>query len=354
MTTGATYVLPIRREHPGGITELTGYLHALPEEVEVVVVDGSPPGVFEVHAAQLKTSEGTGRPLVHVPPDPDLLTPNGKVGGVLTGVRRASYERIVIADDDVRYEAQSLARIILALDAAHVVRPQNYFDPLPWHARWDTARSLLNRLAGGDWPGTLGVRRSALLATGGYDGDVMFENFELVRTVRAAGGTEAVPLDLFVRRRPPTVRQFWSQRTRQAYDEFARPLRLISFLAVLPLAGVLVARGRRAALAAGLAALVGLAEAGRRRGDGHEVFPPATALFAPAWVAERAACVWLAVGARLLLGGIPYKGSVLKRAATPICRLRRRVGHLRLAQTDTPGLTVPRERVRSGAAGARA
>ena len=349
MTTGATYVLPIRREHSEGIIGLAGYLHGLPEEVEVVVVDGSPPRAFEVHAAQLKPSSGTGRPVVHVPPDPDLLTPNGKVGGVLTGVRRASHERIVIADEDVRYEALSLARVILALDTAHVVRPQNYFDPLPWHARWDTARSLLNRLAGGDWPGTLGVRRSALLATRGYEGDVMFENFELVRTVRAAGGSETVPLDLFVRRSPPTVRQFWSQRIRQAYDELARPLRLISFLAVLPLAGVLAVRGRRSALVTCLVALVGLAEAGRRRGDGRTVFPPTTALFAPAWVAERAACVWLAVGARLLLGGIPYRGSVLRHAATPMRRLRRRVGHLRLAQADTPELAMARETFRSRA-----
>ena len=37
-----------------------------------------------------------------------------------------------------------------------LVRPQNYFEPLPWHARWDTARTLLNRGLGRDYPGTLG------------------------------------------------------------------------------------------------------------------------------------------------------------------------------------------------------
>ena len=34
------------------------------------------------------------------------------------------------------------------------------------------------------------------MAAGGYDGDVLFENLELIRTVRARGGEEAVALDL--------------------------------------------------------------------------------------------------------------------------------------------------------------
>src|SRR5918912_708810 len=92
----------------------------------------------------------------------------------------------------------ALAAIVAELDSADVVRPQNYFDPFPWHACLDTARSLLNRISGGDWPGTLGVRRSRLLATHGYDGKVLFENLELVRTVKAAGGVEAVPPGFFV------------------------------------------------------------------------------------------------------------------------------------------------------------
>src|SRR5918911_162822 len=95
----------------------------------------------------------------------------------LLPIRRAQPapdERVVIADDDVRYDEESLARVVDALDRADVVRPQNYFDPLPWHACLDTARTLLNRISGGDWPGTLAVRRSRLMSTNGYDGNVLF------------------------------------------------------------------------------------------------------------------------------------------------------------------------------------
>ena len=315
----ASYVVPIRRAVPEGPGPFADYLRRLSGEVdEVIVVDGSAPEVFEAHAALW------GDAVRHVPVPEASVTPMGKVGGVLTGVRLARNERVVIGDDDVFYTPEALARVVDLLETAHVVRPQNYFDPMPWHALWDTGRTLLNRLWGGDWPGTLGVRRSALLATGGYDGGAMFENLELVRTVRAAGGVEEAPLDLFVLRRPPDSGHFFSQRVRQAYDEFARPPRMALSLAVLPAALALAARGRWKTLAAGVGTISLLAELGRRRAGGREFFPAAASLLAPAWVAERAVCSWLALGSRVFRGGIPYGGSVLKLAANSERELRRR------------------------------
>jgi hypothetical protein len=252
----------------------------------------------------------------------------------LTGVRLASHDRLIIADDDVRYDETSLGLLLDALDSADVVRPQNYFSPLPWHACWDTGRTLLNRVSGGDWPGTLGVRRSMLVRTGGYDGAAMFENLELVRTVVAAGGREIAPLGLFVARRPSTARHFLSQRVRQAYDELARPTRLATQLALLPLAALIVARLGWVALGASALLVVLLAEIGRRRAGGVQYFPWRASLFAPAWLAERAVCSWLAVGARLALGGVPYRGTVLNHAATPMRVLRAR--HARAAPANHP------------------
>ncbi len=313
-----TYILPIRSGEPQADGDFTGYLRWLAVRAETIVVDGSPEDVFAAH-------ERSWEALVrHVRPAADLVTPMGKVGGVLTGVRLATHERLVIADDDVRYDAESLGKVARALETADVVRPQNFFDPLPWHARWDTGRMLLNRMTGGDWPGTLGVRRSILEATGGYDGSVMFENLELVRTVLAAGGREAVLLDAYVLRRPSTTSHFWSQRVRQAYDELARPGRLAAQLALLPAVLALLMTGHGWAVAAFALAAVAVAELGRRRAGGRRFFPWTTSLFAPAWLAERAICSWLAVGAHALLGGVPYRGGVLRHAATPMEALRER------------------------------
>lgn len=293
------------------------------------MIDGSPPHVFAIHAANWNSFT------VHMPPDPDIHTLNGKVGGVLTALRHAKCEQLVIADDDVRYDEATLKRVVALLEHAHVVRPQNYFEPLPWHTLWDTGRTLVNRMTGGDWPGTLAVRRSVLQATGGYDGDVLFENLELIRTVRAAGGVEVVPLDLFVQRNPPNSRHFWSQRVRQAYDELARPWRFAVLLSLLPLTLMLIRLRRWATLAAGVLAVIGLAELGRRRDGGRKVFPVIASLLAPAWLAERAVCTWVALGSYLLRKGIPYHGSIIMRAATPMKELRQRHSNVRIALAHT-------------------
>lgn len=333
-----TYILPIRSATPVADDELCVYLRWLAERAEVIVVDGSPPLAFEAHATVWADAIDAG--LRHVQPAPELATAMGKVGGVLTGVRLATNDRLIIADDDVRYDDATLERLTRSLDTADVVRPQNYFDPLPWHARWDTGRILLNRLTGGDWPGTLAVRRSILLATGGYDGRALFENLELVRTVVAAGGREDLLDDAFVLRRPSTPRHFWSQRVRQAYDELARPRRLALQLAALPLAVGLAATAHWAVILGAMAGVALMAEAGRRRAGGRRVFPPTASLIAPAWVMERAICSWLAVGARLVLGGVPYRGGLLRHAATPMRELRARHSAIRASR---PASAPPRE-----------
>ena len=326
-----TYILPLRHDRPHDVSELAAYVRGLAPLVELLVVDGSPPEVFEDHRAAF------GEGLAHVPPDPRWSFANGKVDGVMTGLERAGHERVVMADDDVRWDEESLGRVTELLGQADLVRPQNYFDPLPWHSRWDTSRTLLNRAFGADYPGTLGVRRTLLLEVGGYDGDAMFENLELMRTIRAAGGTIASPLDLYVRRLPPTTHQFVTQRVRQAYDDFAQPWRLVLSLAVLPLALRALARRRFAALALGAVASVALAERGRRRAGGTKVFPASCSLFAPLWVAERAVCSWLAVASRLRWGGVRYRGRVLPLAATPMRMVRRRVTAARAAGSAAGG-----------------
>jgi hypothetical protein len=325
VTDGVSYVLPLRWTRPGPIEELTAYLSVLGEAVdETLVIDGSPPQLFEKHAEALR---GVAR---HIPPYPDLDFRMGKVNGVVTGILECAHERVVLADDDVRYDLRALRRAAALLDEADLVRPQNYFDELPWHARWDTARSLLNRVFTGDpafpvgdFPGTLAVRRSAFIDSGSYDGDALFENLELMRTIRAAGGAVLTPLDLYVARRPPSAAHFLSQRVRQAYDDFAMPGRLVAFLAVVPFAAQQLRRGRGRHLLGAALASVGAAEIGRRRAGGARRFPLSGSLLAPAWIAERAICSWLAVGAKLR-GGVRYGDRRLSLAATPMGRLRRR------------------------------
>ncbi|WP_432506239.1 glycosyltransferase family 2 protein [Kineococcus arenarius] len=312
---GAEYVVPLRWDgHPDDeVEELGGYLRSLAGLVDVTVVDGSPETDFERHE---RSWRGSGARHVRPQPWPGR---NGKVAGVVTGVLGARHELVVVADDDVRYGPAELRAVLDLLVGADAVRPQNVFRPAPWHARWDTARSLVNRAFGADYPGTIAVRRSVFREMGGYDGDVLFENLQLLRTVAAAGGRVVAASGVYVPRLPPTARHFAGQRVRQAYDDFAQPWRLVLEASWLPLLVLAARRPRRGALAAGAGALaaVAVAEVGRRRHGGRAQYPPTAALWAPLWAAERAVCVWAAVGARAR-GGVRYAGGRVPHAAKPV------------------------------------
>lgn len=329
MSKSVDYVLPLRwtSERMDELADLTSYIQELSAWARVIVVDGSPPEVFEHHNALWASSA------LHVAPDPSPWR-NGKVAGVHTGLHLATADAVVIADDDVRYDQDALRRTVDLLSEADLVGPQNVFDPLPWHAAWDSARSLLNRALAADYPGSFAVRRSSFLDMGGYDGDVLFENLELMRTVRANGGRVVRPRDIYVTRRPPSARHFAGQRVRQAYDDVAQPWRLALFLPVLPMA-LSGPRGRRAVVAA-LGASVGVAELGRRRAGGTRHFPAHVPLFAPAWVLERSVCSWLAVVQGVVAGGVRYGDARLAVSAHSLRRLRRAAARRALVSAGCP------------------
>jgi Glycosyl transferase family 21 len=313
-----SYVLPLRAPMPD--TDLRDYVRDLAEIVaDVVVVDASAGEVRAVHETWW------GGRVTHLTPDPRHRCLNGKVWGVLTGLDHARYDAVVIADDDVRWDRAGLQRVVRLLESTDMVVPANYYDPLPWQARYDTGRVLVQHALGGDWPGTIALRRQILAAVGGvYDGDVLFENLELVRTVVACGGRCDWPPDLFVARRPPDARQFLGQRVRQAYDEFARPAHLVVSLGMLPAMLAAPFLRLRSVIPMALTFVaIWAAWAGRRRGGGARVYPRSSVPLAPLWVLERSITIWIALVYRMR-GGMPYAGHRLARAASSVAMLRER------------------------------
>jgi hypothetical protein len=309
-----SYVVPLRRWWRVAEDPLTGYLRWLSERVEVIVVDGSVPELFADHQAKW------GRAVRHAPVDPDLVTPNGKVGGVLTGIRLAGGDRVIVADDDVRYDDRALDEMAERLESYDLVWPQNIYDPMTVAGRWDTARILLNRGLGWDFPGTVGLRSQVVELVGGYDGNVIFENLELLRTFEVAGARIARCSGMYVARLPPEPRHLASQQVRYAYESFAQPWRMLAELSVIPT--VLLLGRRRRGLAALTAATLACATRGWHRDDGDKIFPRSSILLTPPWLMVRGMCSWIA----LLLGatgyGLPYANTRIWRAAHSTRALR--------------------------------
>jgi hypothetical protein len=311
-----TYILPIRRTYAlhREVDDLAEYFRKLAREgCEVLVVDGSSPEIFAQH-------DHAWRQLCrHVPVDRRYTYLNDKVNGVHTGVDLASCESIILADDDIRYLSEDIRRTCDLLERHDMVRPQNYLTPLPWWGRTEAARMLINRgvLQSGDYPGTCAFRRSACLRFGHYDGDVLFDNEEIVRHFILNGGDVCYALDFFLLKRPPTLRKWLEQRPRQAYEDFAMRAKTLLFMSLLPAAIALgLINGTHAVLAFFLvisivAAL--LASRGLLRDRAYNFFPAHVILYAPLWILERSLSVYWALYWRLVHGGYPFGEQLLSR-----------------------------------------
>ena len=312
----STYLLPIRRAtfSPIEARELAVYFSTLNDAgCDVLVIDGSPAPVFREHA---EVWRGVCR---HEQVDRSFGYLNDKVNGIHTGMRLASIEKIVLADDDVRYTAAEIERVCELLDKFDVVRPQNYLSPLPWWARMEAARMLINRatLRTGDYPGTCAFRRSVMLRVGPYDGDVLFDNEEIIRHFARAGATISYATNLFVRKRPPTFHKWIEQRPRQAYEDFGLRGKTALFLS-LPIFAVWigVAFGWKSFLASLLMvaiAAVALAAAGRSRGAASHYFSKSVCFFAPFWILERSMSTYWALYWHFTRGGYPFGDKILSK-----------------------------------------
>jgi Glycosyl transferase family 21 len=311
-----TYLLPIRRTKfsPGEAEELGSYFRALNDAgCDVLVIDGSSTAVFQEH------DDAWRAVCRHEGVDRSFGCLNDKVNGIHTGVRIASFEKIVLADDDIRHSAAEIDRVCESLDDFDVVRPQNFLRPLPWWARMEAARMLINRatLRTGDYPGTCAFRRSVMLRVGPYDGDVLFDNEEIIRHFARAGASISYATNLFVRKRPPLMRKWVEQRPRQAYEDFGLRAKTAIFLTLPILAAwVGVAWGSRALLAylLGVAIVaICLAAAGWFRGIASGYFPISVCFFAPLWILERSLSTYWALYWHFAHGGYPFGDKILSK-----------------------------------------
>lgn len=311
-----TYLLPIRRKNFSATeaAELAEYFGGLNNAgCDLLVVDGSPSSVFEQHAASWRSV------CRHERVDRSFGYLNDKVNGIHTGVRFATTEKIILADDDIRYTTGEIFRALELLDSFEVVRPQNFLSPLPWWGRMEAARMLINRatLRTADYPGTCAFRRDAMLRVGEYDGDVLFDNEELIRHFAREGATVNYATNLFVRKRPPTLRKWIEQRPRQAYEDFALRAKTALFFAI-PIAAVIAAavsgwKGFAIWLALVCLAAIALALIGRLRGTARDHFPWSVCLFAPLWIIERSVSTYWALYWHFAYGGYPFGDKILSK-----------------------------------------
>ena len=306
-----TYVVPLEEQAAGSVDDLrplSEYLSTLAvADCDVLILDASSAESFERNRTILRWVG------LHVAVDPrDRLT-SGSIDTIRAAVALAPCEKVIVAAPDVRYSADEIAAVCELLDLHEVVEPQDYLDPMPWWAGVEAGRMLVHRSIEPypDHGATFGFRRSAIRGLRAMDAFDLGD--DPVRRLSAQGAEIFSALDLFVRRRPPQLAEWLHERTRQAEDDFAMPIKSAFFFALIPMAilltmfgGVRIAGGYLGAIAF---AAIGLAVRGRI-GAGS-VFPLRACFYAPLWVVERAISVYWALGLKMRGATVPADGEVV-------------------------------------------
>ncbi|HVX30360.1 MAG TPA: hypothetical protein VHA53_07765, partial [Nitrolancea sp.] len=110
----------------GDLEPLASYLSNLGViGCEVIVVDGSPREVFDENRRVLRWVSR------HVAPRPQHRHAPG-IDPIAAAIDFASHEKVIVADEAVRYTACDVDQLCDLLELHEVVVPQDYLDPLPW------------------------------------------------------------------------------------------------------------------------------------------------------------------------------------------------------------------------------
>lgn len=294
-----TYLVVIDsdRELPDDLQELTNYLSEIGVSgCDVVVVDGSPEEIFDQNGQSLRWVSR------HVAARPRHRSFSGAIDPIRAAIDFSNCDKVIVADQNVRYDDEAIARICALLDNHEVVEPQDYFAPLPWWSGIEAGRMLVHRGVDPlpDHGVTFGMRKWSVRGLRTIDA-AWSNGDDPVRRLASQGADVFSACDVFVRRLPPPLGDWIRDRPRQADDDFAMPVKSAFFFALLPMIALLLILGG-ARLAGGYAGAVACAAtvlAIRGRIGASAFFPLRACLSAPLWIVERSVSVYWALFRKL-------------------------------------------------------
>ncbi|MGE5403022.1 MAG: hypothetical protein ACM3S2_21690 [Ignavibacteriales bacterium] len=283
-----TYIFLIRRNSAPGdeIQELAGYFRMLNSlGCEVLVVDSSPLDVFAGF-------EGAWYYLCrHVKVDSRFHYLSDKLNSICTGADLATCEKIIVAEDDVRYSPADILRMCEMLEDFDLVRPQNYISPLQWWSRMESVHTLMNRAVfpGGDYSNTLAFLNTAFKKHCHFGKSSYYDSDDIIMQFALRRAKICYALDFLILKKSPSLSCWRDQMFQNIFDNFDFSLRTVLLLLLIPV-GILLAlfAGPKTALIYSTAVILSsitVAFMGRHRG-GRQFYPIGLLVYAPLWLLD--------------------------------------------------------------------
>lgn len=320
-TEGISIVIPIKVASLASLAGLRECLakllaHSFPFEVEIIIADESPKGVFAaidawfLHEARV----------AHICPRREIRTgKNDKLNGIYDALNFVNYDYVVLVDDHYRLSVSNLDQVISLFGEYDCFKCMVNFDQMKITSLVDVCGIFIINLLHPykQFCGHLCFNSQTIKEIGFPSRDMLFDELGMELQFRKHEKKVHFAGNIFLNAvQKITWKRFFEQRLRYAYENFAFPFRFTLFLAILPLIFACAAHAGTAA-ALGLVALMtfavmGLCLVGQikyRQGQ----FPIWTFLLSPIWFWFYPFTTWMAVVYRLR-GGVSFGGRKLVRA----------------------------------------
>jgi hypothetical protein len=241
---------------------------------------------------------------------------------IKSGLKVATGEVIILADDDVELSIESIREIADKIEPNTIMRPMVALNPATLMNYIDQSSIFVVNTTCRDrqfW-GILGFHSSMKLHALEAPEDTLFDELSLFRALSPSFvQSEYRTYVVIPCRLDRTVEKFLEQRVRYAYENLAYPLRTVAFATIIPIlwASAYGFSFGVAAMFAGVGvavsiaiALLGWLEYGEPAG-----LPMTPCFVAPIWVLCQAIFVWPAIFMVSFRRGVLFSGAKLYRAA---------------------------------------
>ncbi|CVI57340.1 glycosyltransferase family 2 protein [Agrobacterium leguminum] len=243
---------------------------------------------------------------------------NNKSNNISYAVDYSVSNAVLLLDDDVIIEADSILHAWRQLQLDGIVKFMTHYERPDFYDRMDLFGIYFVNMICDDrqfW-GNIGVR-AEYIRGGRYRGNGLFDDLAIFRSCKWQGASFSYVSKpaMSMRGRLRTLRNFIEQRVRYSYENFAYPVRTVSYMSLIPSAlavGVILGLWVVLPFLLIVALLVAAtAEIGRKRFGGQKIGN--MFIYGCAYAAINSVSVWAAMVARMR-GGVRFGTSIIREA----------------------------------------
>ncbi|MBO8164921.1 MAG: glycosyltransferase family 2 protein [Brevibacillus sp.] len=255
--------------------------------------------------------------IVHFVPR-DRTGDNDKLNGIYAAMDYVKYDRILLIDDHYRITRGTLIKVYEYFDKYDCFKMMPKFDRYSCSVLVDMCGmfvvNILDRRK--QYCGHLAFRKEQLMRAGFPNRDALFDEFVMEEMLRKKGYSIGFVKDIALEATQKiSVRKFFEQRIRYAYENLAFPFRFTLYALVLPIFLVLLTISPKLAglYAGGLTIFVLAVAVIGQLIYGATPLPAFTFLFSPIWFWFYPFTTWIAVY-KYLTGGVWFGGRKVRKS----------------------------------------